>query len=49
MIYGRRQKISYTKLANKMAYTNSADPVQEQSDQGLHCFLLHQVFEETTI
>ena len=26
MIYGRRQKISYTKLANKMAYANSADP-----------------------
>ena len=28
-------KISYTKVSDKMAYANSADP--DQTDQGLHC------------
>ena len=38
--YGKCPKISYTKVANKMAYANSADPDQTapegESDQGLH-------------
>ena len=29
--YGYCSKMSYTKLANKMAYTNSADPAQTRS------------------
>ena len=34
--YGKCPKILDTKLANKMAYANSADPdkTEEQSDQG---------------
>ena len=39
--YGKCPKISYTKVSDKMAYANSADPDQtEQSDQGLHCFTI---------
>ena len=38
-------KIVYTKVSDKMAYANSADPDQtapeEQSDQGLHCLPFH--------
>ena len=34
--YSKCPKISYTKVSDKMAYANSADP-EEQSDQGLHC------------
>ena len=40
--YGKYPKLRYTKVANKMAYANSADPDQmEQSYQGLHCLPFH--------
>ena len=49
-IFGKCPKLSYTKVYDKMAYTNSADPDQiapkEQSDQGLHCLPFHQLFSE---
>ena len=35
VIYGKCPKISYTKVSDKVAYANSADPYQ--TDQGLHC------------
>ena len=42
-LYGKCPKISHTKLSDKMAYANSADPDQkEQSDQGLCCLPLHK-------
>ena len=45
MKYSKCPKISYTKVANKLAYANSADPDQtaplEQSDLGLHYLPLH--------
>ena len=44
--------ISYTKVSDKVAYTNSADSDQTApegaSDQGQHCLPFHQVFKETT-
>ena len=33
--YGKCPKISYTKVANKMAYANSADPHQTVPEGGL--------------
>ena len=43
--YGRCPKILNTKVADKMAYVNSVDPVQkEQSDPGLHCLPFHLAF-----
>ena len=44
LIYGKHPKISNTKVSDKMAYVNSADPdqtAQEQSDQGLNCLPFH--------
>ena len=45
VIYCKCPKILYTKMADKMAYANSADPDQtapkEQPDQGLHCLPFH--------
>ena len=35
---GKCPKISFTKVANKIAYANSADPDQTQ---GLHCLPFH--------
>ena len=35
--YGKYPKIPYTKVSDKLAYANSADPYQ--SDQDLHCLL----------
>ena len=35
------QKFSFTKVPNKMALTNSADPGHTASDQGLHCLIFH--------
>ena len=39
--YGTYPKSSYTKVPDKLAYANSADPDQtapkEQCDLGLHC------------
>ena len=35
--YGNCPKILYTKVFDKIAYANSADPDQEQSDLSLHC------------
>ena len=36
-IYGICPQIFYTKISDKIAYANSANPDQEHSDQGLHC------------
>ena len=36
--YDIRPQIVYTKVSNKMAYTNSAVPDQTAPDQGLYCF-----------
>ena len=35
-VHGKYSKILYTRVADKMAYANSAD-AEEQSGQGLHC------------
>ena len=40
-------KISYIKVSDKIAYTNSADPDQtapEGADQSLHCLPFHYIF-----
>ena len=39
--YGNCPKILYTIVANKMAYANSEDLDQKQSDQGLHYLPFH--------
>ena len=39
--YSKCPKISYTRVANKVAYANSVDTVQEHSDRGLHCLPFH--------
>ena len=38
-MYGKCPKISYNKVADKMAYANSADP--DQTDKDLHCLPFH--------
>ena len=38
--YGKFPKILYTKVADKMAYANSADPDQT-APHGLHCLPFH--------
>ena len=45
-MYGKCPIISFTKVSDKMAYANGADPDQilkEQSDQGLHCLAFHSL------
>ena len=47
--YGKCPKISYTKVADKMPYANTADPDQTAPEgavcsQGLHCLPFHYVF-----
>ena len=37
LCYNVSPKLLYTKVSDKMAYANSADSYQEQSDLGLHC------------
>ena len=47
LIQRKCPKILYTKSSDKMACANSVDSDQtapEQSDQGLHCLPIHQVF-----
>ena len=47
MYYGKCLKILYTKVSDKTAYANSADPDQTApSDQGLHCLPFHSLFQE---
>ena len=51
--YGKYPKISYTKVSDKMAYVNSADPDQtapkEQSDHGLHHLPFHCKFGQKSM
>ena len=39
--YDKCPNISHTKVANKNAYANSADPDHTASEQGLHCLPFH--------
>ena len=43
-LYSKYTKISYTKISDKMAYANSADPDQIAPDQDLHCLPFHLAF-----
>ena len=45
---GKCPKTLYIKVSDKMACASSKDPVQEQSDQGLHYLPFHWVFQEET-
>ena len=51
--YGKYPKISYTKVSDKMAYVNSADPDQtapkEQSDHGLQHLPFHCKFGQKSM
>ena len=43
-LYSKSPKILYTKVSDKMAYANNADPDQSAPDQGLQCLPFHLVF-----
>ena len=47
IIYSKCPKMSPINLSDNMAYANCVDPdptAPKQSNQGLHCLPLHQVF-----
>ena len=46
MYYGKCPNISFTKVSDKIAYTEQSD--HDEIDQGLHCLPIYKVFLETT-